>query len=195
MTVFRPIVFILLLCAGTASAAPLRYDMDSNHTQVTFSWSHFGFSHPSGRLKIGESTLQFDAVDPARSSVVVNIPIAGMDTGVPALDEHLKGPEFFDAARFPIATFTSNRVVRAGAQGLTVYGTLSLHGVTKPVVLDVTVNKIGTYPMGGRAAVGFDAHATIQRSDFGIANYVPNVGDTITISISTEALVPKPSGD
>jgi len=176
----------LLLVAGSAIAAPVRYDLDPNHTQVAFSWTHFGFSHPAGRFDKFDGDFRFDPADPTKSTVTVTIPIDSIDTGVAKLDAHLKGPDFFDAARYPIATFKSTQVERAGAHGLKVTGDLTLHGVTKPVVLDVVINKVGPHPMGGRAAAGFDARTTIKRSDFGISNYVPNVSDEIAISITTE---------
>ena len=176
----------LLLVAGSAIAAPVRYDLDPNHTQVAFSWTHFGFSHPAGRFDKFDGDFRFDPADPTKSTVTVTIPVDSIDTGVAKLDAHLKGPNFFDAARYPTATFKSTHVERAGAHGLKVTGDLTLHGVTKPVVLDVVINKVGPHPMGGRAAAGFDARATIKRSDFGISNYVPNVSDEIAISITTE---------
>ena len=176
----------LLLVAGSAIAAPVRYDLDPNHTQVAFSWTHFGFSHPAGRFDKFDGDFRFDPADPTKSTVTVTIPIDSIDTGVAKLDAHLKGPDFFDAARYPTATFKSTHVERAGAHGLKVTGDLTLHGVTKPVVLDVVINKVGPHPMGGRAAAGFDARTTIKRSDFGISNYVPNVSDEIAISITTE---------
>jgi polyisoprenoid-binding protein YceI len=176
----------LLLVAGSAIAAPVRYDLDPNHTQVAFSWTHFGFSHPAGRFDKVEGDFRFDPADPTKSTVTVTIPVDSIDTGVAKLDAHLKSPDFFDAARYPTATFKSTHVERAGEHGLKVSGDLTLHGVTKPVVLDVVINKVGPHPMGGRAAAGFDARTTIKRSDFGISNYVPNVSDEITINITTE---------
>lgn len=176
----------LLSIAGAASAKPAHYNLDPNHTQVAISWSHFGFSHPAARFDSVTGDFNFDAVDPTRSSIVVTIPIASLDTGVAALDKHLKGPDFFDAAQFATATFKSTRVQRVGDNGLKVSGDLTIHGVTKPAVLDVTINKVGDHPMGG-AAAGFDAKTVIRRSDFGITKYVPNVSDDIQVTITTEA--------
>jgi len=185
-----PLATALLLAAGSATAAPVRYDLDPNHTRIDFSWTHFGFSHPMGRFDRFDGDFRFDPADPTKSSVTVTIPIDSIDTGVAKLDAHLKTDEFFDVAKYPTATFKSTRVERSGEHGLKVAGDLTLHGVTKPVVLDVTVNKVGRHPMAGRDAAGFDASATIKRSDFGISNYVPNVSDEIRLSISTEAMVP-----
>lgn len=190
----RSFVFAALFVAGLAQAAPTRYDLDARHTQVRFGWTHFGFSHMTGRFDQVQAQFQFDPQDPAKSSVVVDIPIAGIDTGVPALDEHLKSADFFDATQYPTATFRSTRVDSVGPKALKVTGDLTLHGVTKPVVLDVTINQVGPYPMGGRASAGFDASTTLRRSDWGIKAYVPNVSDEITLSISTEAHVPRDDG-
>jgi polyisoprenoid-binding protein YceI len=182
----------LLLAAGAVHADPVRYDLDPNHTQVEFSWNHFGFSNITGRFDKVEGNFQFDPADPTRSSIDVTIPIASIDTGVGALDEHLQGADFFDAAQFPVATFKSSKVERVDADSLKVSGDLTIHGVSKPAVLDVTINKIGEHPMAGRAAAGFDAKTTIKRSDFGINKYVPNVSDDIVIAITSETMVPKP---
>lgn len=190
----RSIVLAALLVAGLAQAAPTRYDLDPHHTQVRFGWTHFGFSHMTGRFDQVQAKFQFDPQAPANSSITVDIPIAGIDTGVPALDEHLKSADFFDAAQFPTATFRSTKVESVGPKALKVTGDLTLHGVTKPVVLDVTINQVGPYPMGGRPSAGFDASTTLKRSDWGIKAYVPNVSDEITLSISTEAHVPKDDG-
>ena len=182
----------LLLVAGIAVAAPVRYDLDPNHTRIDFSWTHFGFSHPMGRFDRFDGDFRFDPADPTKSSVTVTIPVSSIDTGVAKLDAHLQTADFFDVANYPTATFKSTRVERAGEHGLKVTGDLTLHGVTRPVVLDVVINKIGPHPMAGRAAAGFDATTTIKRSDFGISNYVPNVSDEIRLWISTEAMVPAP---
>ena len=182
----------LLSIAGAASAKPAHYNLDPNHTQVAISWTHFGFSHPAARFDTVTGDFNFDAVDPTHSTIVVDIPIASLDTGVPELDKHLKSPDFFDAQQFPTATFKSTSVKRVGDHGLQVGGDLTIHGITRPAVLDVTINKIGDHPMGG-AAAGFDAKAVIKRSDFGITKYVPNVSDEIAITITTEAKLAQPA--
>ncbi len=105
---------------------------------------------------------------------------------MPKLDEHLKSADFFDAATFPLATFKSTSVEQAGERALKVKGDLTIHGVTLPAVLDVTVNQIGTHPMRNGPAAGIDASTTITRSAFGIDKYAPAVSDDIRINISTE---------
>lgn len=179
--------------AAGAHAAPSPYVLDPHHTQVTFGWTHFGFSHMSGRFDKVEGTFLFDPAAPAKSTVEVSIPIASLSTGVTDLDDDLRGDGFFDATKFPNATFKSTSVKSTGKDKLAVSGDLTIHGVTKPVTLDVTINKIGMHPMAQRAVAGFDASTTVKRTDFGITKYAPNVSDEIQIHISTETAVPKKS--
>ena len=181
-----------LLLAGNAFAAPVSYKIDANHTDVIAEWNHFGFSHPTARFGQVDGVIVYDAATVGQSSVKVTIPLSGINSGVAKLDEHLRSSDFFDAEQFPTITFTSTSTQAAGDNKLRVAGDLTVHGVTRPVVLDVTLNKAGEHPNGKRAAIGFDASTTIKRSDFGIDKYVPNVSDEITIRITTEAMVPKP---
>jgi polyisoprenoid-binding protein YceI len=176
-----------LLLAGNAFAAPVSYKIDANHTDVIAEWNHFGFSHPTARFGQVDGVIVYDAATVGQSSVKVTIPLSGINSGVAKLDEHLRSSDFFDAEQFPTITFNSTRTEAAGDNKLRVAGDLTVHGVTRPVVLDVTLNKAGEHPNGKRAAIGFDASTTIKRSDFGIDKYVPNVSDEITIRITTEA--------
>jgi polyisoprenoid-binding protein YceI len=181
----------LLGAAVSVQAAPVTYKLDPDHTMVLFSWSHFGYSHPTADFALAEGTLVFDEQHPAQSSVEVTLPLSGLDTHVPALDEHLKKPDFLDAGKYPTVTFKSSKVQALGGHKFKVTGDLTVHGVTKPVVLAATLNKIGPHPMSKAQSIGFDATASIKRSDFGVGAYVPSVSDEITIRITTEASVPK----
>jgi polyisoprenoid-binding protein YceI len=181
----------LLGAAPLAQAAPATYRLDPNHTMVLFSWSHFGFSHPTAELGLGQGTLVFDPQHPEQATVEVTLPLAGLDTHVPALDEHLAKPDFFDSARYPLVTYKSTRVEPLGKDRFRVTGDLTVHGVTKPVVLDATLNRIGKHPMSGDPTIGFDATGTLKRSDFGVSMGVPNVSDEISLHITTEGSVAK----
>lgn len=176
---------------SVAAAAPVTYKMDPNHTAVIASWSHFGFSNPIAHFGQVDGAIVYDADNVGQSSVNVTLPLAGLDAQVDAFNEHLRSAEIFDAAKYPTITFKSTRVEAAGDNKLRVFGDLTVHGVTKPVVLDTTINKIGEQPMAKRAAAGFDATTTIKRSDFGVGLYAPNVSDEVIIRITTEAVVPK----
>lgn len=177
----------LLATAGTAVAAPVTYKLDPGHTMVLFSWNHFGFSNPSANLGQVDGTLVYDEKDPSKATVEATLPMAGLDTFVPKLDEHLKSADFLDAAKYPNVTFKSTKVTPAGKGKLKVVGDLTVHGVTKPVTLDVTLNKVGPHPMMKMQTIGFDATTTLKRSDFGVGAYVPNVSDEIKVRITSEA--------
>jgi polyisoprenoid-binding protein YceI len=175
----------LPLCATT-------YTLEPDYTQGVFRWNHLGFSSPAAQFAQGEGTLEFDPADPTRSSVKVTIPLSTLNTGVPALNEDFRSTDFFDTARFPTATFKSNRVEQgAGTDQLKVAGELSLHGVTKPVTLEVTVIKVGTNPRTGLSTVGFAATTTLRRSDFALGKYVPQVSDEIQMHITSQAVEAK----
>ena len=181
----------LLGAAVSVQAAPVTYKLDPSHTMVLFSWNHFGYSNPTADFGLGEGTLVFDEQHPAASSVQVSLPLAMLDTHVPALDKHLKEPDFFNADKYPVVTFKSTAVQPLGGNKFKVTGKLTVHGVTKVVVLDATLNKIGPHPMSKAQSIGFDATASIKRSDFGMGAYVPNVSDAVNIRITTEGSVPK----
>jgi len=185
----------LLLASSlfAAHATPLTYKLDPNHTIVLAQWNHFGYSHPVANFGQADGTLVYDADNVAASSVNVTLPMAGLDALVPDLTEHLRSPDFFDAAQWPNATFKSTKVEKVSDTKLKVTGDLTLRDVTKPVVLDVTLNKAGE-GRNGQPKIGFEATTTIQRSAWGIAKFIPNVADDVQIRITSEALVPKAEG-
>jgi polyisoprenoid-binding protein YceI len=184
----------LLMTAGAALAAPLTYKIDANHTDVVASWSHFGFSNPIAHFGQVDGFITYDPANVAASKVEVTLPLAGLNSHVPDFDEHLRSDDFFDAAKFPTVTFKSTSVKAAGKGKLTVIGDLTIKGITKPVTLNVTINKIGDQPIAKRAAAGFNATTTVKRTDFGLGKYAPNVSDDVKLTITTEAIVPKPAG-
>ncbi|QBB72072.1 polyisoprenoid-binding protein [Pseudolysobacter antarcticus] len=178
--------------AAVVQAAPVAYTIDSAHTDTLFSWNHFGFSNPSANFNNIKGTINFDSAAPANSSVDVTIAVGSVISYVAKLDDELKGDKFLDAGKFPNITFKSTKVEGAAGQNhFKVSGDLTVHGVTKPVVLDATLNKAGEHPMSKAQTVGFNATTTIKRADFGVGAYVPNVSDEIKINITTEASVPK----
>ena len=192
----RRIAVFAALTLASAPAFATQYTLDPGHTQTVFSWSHFGYSNPTAQFGKVEGTLDFDPADPAKAKVKVTIDVASINSNVPKLDEHLLNADFFDVAKYPQATFTSTRVEKgASVDKLKVTGDLTLHGVTKPVVLDVKVNKVADHPMWKAPVAGFDATTTLKRTDFGISKYAPMVSDDITIHITTEAIEAKAYAD
>jgi polyisoprenoid-binding protein YceI len=190
----RPLIAAALALVSTvAFAAPLTYKIDGNHTDVVASWSHFGFSNPIAHFGKVDGNITYDAANVGASKVEVTIPLSGLNSHVADFDAHLRSDDFFDAEKFPNITFKSTSVKAAGKGKLKVTGDLTIKGTTKPVVLNVTINKVAVQPMAKREAAGFSATTTIKRSDFGVGLYAPNVSDEVKLSITTEAIVPKPA--
>ena len=188
----RPLLAAALALASTvAFAAPLTYKIDANHTDVVASWSHFGFSNPIAHFGKVDGSITYDPANVGASKVEVTIPLSGLNSHVGDFDDHLRSADFFDAEKFPNITFKSTSVKAAGKGKLKVTGDLTIKGVTKPVVLDVTINKTGVQPLAKREAAGFSATTTVKRTDFGLGLYAPNVSDQVKLSITTEAIVPK----
>jgi polyisoprenoid-binding protein YceI len=176
--------------ATLSLAKPVAYQIDAQHSATVFSWSHFGFSTPSANFSDIQGTINVDNAKPANSSVNVNIPVSSINTNVKALDEHIQTADFFDAAKYPNITFKSTKVQALGKNKYKITGDLTVKGVTKPVVLDAVLNKQAVHPMTKLQTVGFNATTSFNRSAFGIGGYVPNVGDKVTVNITTEASVP-----
>lgn len=180
----------LATVATFSMAKPVAYTIDPGHTATVFSWSHFGFSTPSANFSDIQGTITVDNEKPANSSVHVTIPVSSINTNVKALDEHIQTAEFFDVEKHPNITFKSTKVQALGKNKYKITGNLTIKGVTKPVVLDAVLNKQAVHPMTKLQTIGFNATTSFNRSAFNVGAYVPNVGDKITVNITTEASVP-----
>jgi polyisoprenoid-binding protein YceI len=188
------VIVAVIAASGVLAAAPTAptlstvkagtYKVESYHTQVGFSLSHFGFTNYSGLFSGATGSLRLDPANPAASKLEVTIPVQSLLTTVPVLTDELKGDKWFDTAKFPQATFTSTSV-SAGPNGETVItGNLTLHGVTKPIVLHAHFLGAGVNPIDKAYTVGFEASGTIKRTDFGVSLYAPAVGDDVQLSIA-----------
>lgn len=175
------------LASSVTLAAPVDYKIDPTHTATVFSWNHFGFSTPSANFSDIQGVIKVDNAKPANSSVNLTIPLSSVNTNVPALDKEFQEEAWFNAAKYPNITFKSTKVETKDKKHFKITGDLTVKGVTKPVVLDAVLNKQGEHPMAKVPAIGFNATTSFKRSDFGLGNYVPNVGDKITVNITTEA--------
>ncbi|MEX7476041.1 YceI family protein, partial [Acinetobacter baumannii] len=175
------------LASTVTLAAPVDYKIDPTHTATVFSWNHFGFSTPSANFSDIQGVIKVDNAKPANSSVNVTIPLSSVNTNVPALDKEFQEEAWFNAAKYPNITFKSTKVETKDKKHFKITGDLTVKGITKPVVLDAVLNKQGEHPMAKVPAIGFNATTSFNRSDFGLGNYVPNVGDKITVNITTEA--------
>ena len=162
------------------------YEIDAAHTSVQFGISHMGYSNYQGRFNTASGTLNFDAAAPEKSALTVTVTTDSINTNNAKLEGELKGDQWFDSAKFPTLTFVSSSVQKLTDTTGKVSGDLTMHGVTKPVTLDVTFNGGGMNPLANVAELGFSARGSIKRSDFGISQYIPMVGDEVAISIETE---------
>ncbi|MFK8985338.1 YceI family protein [Acinetobacter seifertii] len=179
------------LASTVTLAVPVDYKIDPTHTATVFSWNHFGFSTPSANFSDIQGVIKVDNAKPANSSVDVTIPLSSVNTNVPALDKEFQQEAWFNAAKYPNITFKSTKVETKDKKHFKITGDLTVKGVTKPVVLDAVLNKQGEHPMAKVPAIGFNATTSFNRSEFGLGSYVPNVGDKITVNITTEATAAK----
>jgi polyisoprenoid-binding protein YceI len=167
------------------------YTLDPTHASIIWRVWHLGYSHFAGRFEAISATAEVNAAKPEASKVSVTIKPESGVTGVAKLDEELKSAMFFDAAKFPEITFTSTAIKMTGktADGKpkgTIAGTLAMHGVSKPVVLNAVFNGHGVSPFGGGERMGFNATGKLKRSDFGIGALIPMVSDEVTFDIAAE---------
>lgn len=181
--------------AETVEGVSGTYVIDPGHTTVIAQWNHLGFSNPVANFGGAEGRIVYDADNVSASSVEVTLPLTGLNSFVADFDAHLRSADFFEADKYPAATFRSTAVESAGPNRLKVTGDLTIKDNTRPVVLDVTMNRFGEHPMAKRAAAGFDATTTLKRSDFGLGMAAPHVSDEVQVRITTEALVAAPEGE
>ncbi len=179
----------LTLVAGAALAEPVAYDLDTSHSQIVFNYDHLGFSTTYGMFGDITGVINFDAEDPAASSVEAAFPVASLMTGFAGRDEHFLSGDFFGSeAAAPEVTFVSTGIEVTGDTTALITGDLTLNGVTQSVVLDTTLNQQGTHPMENKPWLGFNATTTLVRSDYGLGMFAPAVSDEVEVIISVEAM-------
>lgn len=180
---------ILALAAPLAMAQTSTWVSDPNHSEVDFGITHMSVSKVHGRFGNVNATIVYNQADVTKSTVTATIGVDTVDTGVEQRNNHLKTPDFFDVAKMPTATFTSTSVTKNGNH-LTVAGNLTLHGVTKPVVLDVEGPNGSMTDPQGHVHTGFSATTTINRADFGIGTKFPEamLGNEVSLDIEIEAV-------
>jgi polyisoprenoid-binding protein YceI len=190
------LALILSLAPALAVAAPTTWNIDASHSQVGFAVKHLVISNVRGEFAAYQGKLALDESDVTRSTVEATIDVNSLNTKVADRDTHLKGPDFFDAARYPSITFKSTKVAKAGKDRLKVSGDLTLHGVTKPVVLDVSTSP-EVKGMFGETRRAFAATTRISRKGYGLTwnklvEAGPAVGDEVTIALDLEVVKDQP---
>ncbi len=181
------VLLVAAVLAVPALASPETYVIDNNHTFPTFSYSHLGYSIQASRFNKTSGKVVLDKA--ARTgSVDVVIDMKSVDTGSSAFNEHIQGEDYLDTAKYPTATFKSTGVKFDGDKPVSVDGTLTMKGVSKPVTLTVTGFQAKPHPMAKKDAVGANATTMVKRTEFNAGKNVPFVGDEVTINIAIEAI-------
>jgi polyisoprenoid-binding protein YceI len=184
-------VFITLAMAATAAAQAGSWQIDPRHSSAQFSVRHLGVSTVRGAFTKVSGSANFDPADPSKGSLDATIDAASVDTRVEMRDNDLRSPNFLDVQKFPTITFRSKQIKAAGSGKLLITGDLTIHGVTKEVVLDVD-GPTGPIkdPMGNQR-IGASATTKIIRQDFGV-NGAPGIaGSEVTITIDAELIQPQ----
>lgn len=181
-------LFAAALLFSDPALAVEKYEFDKSHTNILFFVNHLGFSETVGKFTDYDGHFMFDVNAPEKGSVDVTLKPSGIKTSSQGLDEHLQKEDFFNTEKFPEIRFVSTGVKVTGEKTGNVTGNLSMLGVTKPVVLHVTFNKADFHPKTQDFVAGFSATATLKRSDFGMGNYIPMVGDEVKLLVHTEGV-------
>ena len=192
----KKLAVLLSLAPTLALAATSTWNVDASHSQVGFAVKHLVISNVRGEFGAYQGKVVLDDADVTRSTVEATIDVNSVNTKVADRDAHLKSPDFFDVAKYPSITFKSTKVAKAGKDQLKVTGDLTLHGVTKPVVLDVSTSP-EVKGMYGETRRAFAATTKISRKDYGLTwnklvEAGPAVGDEVTIALDLEAVKDQP---
>ena len=178
----------LLACLPAVAGEPARYAFDPVHTRVMFAIDHAGFSKAIGTISGSQGSLHFDVGDWSSARLDVVVPMHRLDMGDSGWSASVFAPRFLDVKRHPQARFVAtDGLQRQLANRGRACGQLTLHGVTRPLCLDVVLNKAGRYPLPPfRRTIGFSATATLKRSDYGMTSWQSLVGDDIELRIEAE---------
>jgi polyisoprenoid-binding protein YceI len=179
------ILAVLLSSAGLTAYADT-FKIDPVHSSIVFSIKHLEVTDFYGRFNDVSGQVVFDKADPAKSSVELTIPVESIDTHFAKRDQHLKSPDFFNAKQFPAIVFKSKSVEGSG-ENYKVSGDLNLHGVTKPLTLDIKRGPDGKGPEG-EIRGGGETQFAIKRSDFGMNFMQGALGDEVTVFLSLEGV-------
>ncbi len=185
-------VFVTTLAMAAAAAAQTgTWQIDPNHTAAQFAVRHLGVSTVRGAFTKVTGSAQYDPADPSKTALEATIDANSVDTRVQMRDNDLRSPRFFDVQKYPTITFRSKQTKVVGPGKLQITGDLTIHGVTKEVVLDVDGPSAPIKdPMGKGLRMGASATTKINRQDFGVSALPGPVGDEITITIDTELIQP-----
>ena len=179
------------LLVGQSGFGAETYVIDDAHTSIIFGVSHMGYSYTYGRFNKMSGGYTLDREDPTASRFQLAISAASIDTNHGKRDDHLKGPDFFNVKQFPNITFQSTAIVVEQAKKGPLYnvtGDLTVHGVTQRVTLPLQKLGEGNGP-AGKFRTGFHCEISLKRSEFGMTNMIPMIGDEVAITVSFEGIL------
>ena len=176
----------LAVTTFASAALPSQWQLDDSHTRVGFSVNHLGFSTTMGRFNDVQGMVNYDIKDPSKTKLSFTIATYSIDTNWDARDKHLKTDEFFNVAKYPTMTFKSTKVSFINPQQAKVTGDFTMLGQTKPLTLDVTLNKIANSPLTKEPVIGFRATGNIDRAAYGMTAYAAGITTNVPIQIDGE---------
>lgn len=180
-------LFALMGTAPLAQAADYAIDTKGAHASVNFKVKHIGFSWLTGRFNKFDGQFSYDAENPTAASIEVTIDTSSLDSNHAERDKHIRGGDFLNVSKFPTAKFVSTKVVKDDDDELDIHGDLTLHGVTKPVVIEVEKVGEGKDPWGGYR-VGFEGTTTISMREFGIEHKLGDLADSVELELHVEGV-------
>ena len=182
----KRLALLAALAATLPATASETYSLDARHTFPSFEVNHLGFSIQRGRFNKTAGKITLDTA--AKTGTAdITIDAASVDTGLDKLEEHLRGEDFFNVAKYPTITFKGDRFAFDGDKVKSVSGNLTILGVTRPVTLTANYFNCADHPMAKKKACGGDFVTAIKRSDFGMKYALPAVADDVTLRIQVEA--------
>jgi polyisoprenoid-binding protein YceI len=187
---WRAALACVVLTTGAAQAEEARYRLDPDHTVVAFEASHIGYASVIGLFQRVTGSFRFDEATRTLAGLEVKVELASVFTNHAKRDEHLRSAEFLDAVGQPVATFVMTGAEALGGDHGRITGELTLRNTSRPITLDVRLNRLGPYPFGGNYVLGASATTVVKRSDFGSTYAVENgwVADQIPLRIEIEAI-------
>ncbi|WP_201577964.1 YceI family protein [Psychrobacter okhotskensis] len=176
----------LAITTMASAALPSQWQLDDSHTRVGFSVNHLGFSTTMGHFGDVQGTVNYDIKTPNKTNMNFTIATDSIDTNWDARDKHLKTDEFFNVAKYPTMTFKSTKVSFINPQQAKITGDFTMLGQTKPLTLDVTLNKIANSPLTKEPVIGFRATGNIDRAAYGMTAYAAGITTNVPIQIDGE---------
>lgn len=165
-----------------------RYELDADHTFAYFEYSHFGFSRQTSRFDIVTGDIEID-FKTQTGNVSIQINIKSVSTGSSLFNGHIQGEDFFDTAKYPEASFISDRLEFEGGNLSAIHGVLTIKDICEHITLDIVHFEHKKHPVSGKDCCGANAVASVSRSDFNMGKYTPQISDEVIIKVAIEASV------